>query len=142
LLFDSSVEYRKSCKVTITTTTIMADQIPTEPLVVAVSHNWFNLGRVVEGLTYILPTLRLGVITNKGNWTKIIKFLDLIDAKFAKVRDMIKECDFTEASYPPLDAEMEVLMPWVDLVRNIICDPKMTKKQAEAKVKELGVLRV
>jgi hypothetical protein len=28
------------------------------------------------------------------------------------------------------------------LVRNIICDPKMTKKQAEAKVKELGVLRV
>jgi hypothetical protein len=37
---------------------------------------------------------------------------------------------------------MEVLMPWVDLVRNIICDPKMTKKQAEAKVKELGVLRV
>lgn len=117
----------------------MAEEFERLVNVVDVSYRWFQLGRVVEGLSYILPTVRFALLPRVGNWPKVLKFLDKIDERYAEIRELLKRCDFSEIAYFPLDAKMEVLMQWVDVVRTIVAEPGMTKRQAEAKIRELGV---
>ncbi len=98
-------------------------------------HSWFNLGRVAEGLTYILPTIRLTLVSRNKAWPKVKRLLDLCDEKFNQILQLISESDFTTESFKQIDPLMDVLMEWVDVLRFIMSDPEITKKKAEAKLR-------
>ncbi len=120
----------------------MAESVPKATLVVAEHHSWFNLGRVAEGLTYILPTIRLTLEARNKAWPKVKRLLDLCDEKFKQILELISESDFTTESFKRLDPLMDTLMEWVGALRFIMSDPAMTKRKAEAKLRGVAGVKL
>ena len=122
----------------------MAEAFTTTTGVVAVAdhYSWYHLGKALEGLTFILPSLRIGLRDCRGGWPQIMKLLEKAEKKHADLQDRINRSNYTMHSFRVFEVDMDILMEWVDLLRQIRYTPSIGKKKAHDMLREHGLLNL